>query len=115
MLFSTDMVRALLDGQKTRKMLVAKGKRDKAHGGGPSRIHMFHDIKQIGGTWFGVGHDGLPFLNDPIKPLHKPGDIIYVRESFAEDRCEECDGYTLTALHGLESLYRCRNIMSKLW
>lgn len=84
MSFSTGMVQALPPaGIKNRTMRLVKGKRDKDHGGGPSRTRMFSDIRQISGFWYGVGRDGLPFINDPIKPRHKVGDIVYVRETFA--------------------------------
>ena len=83
-LFNTEMVRAILDDRKNRTMRLVKGKRDADHGGGPSRTWMFSNIKQLApDMWFGIDHlSSGPFVNDPVSPKHKVGDIIYVRETW---------------------------------
>ncbi len=83
-LFCTDMVRAILEDRKSQTRRVVKGKRDKEYGGGPSRVHLFSTIRQINGIWYGCDSDGLPFINDPIQQPCKPGDILWVRETFAD-------------------------------
>ena len=83
-LFCTDMVRAILEDAKGQTRRVVKGKRDKEYGGGPSRVHLFSTIRQINGIWYGCDSDGLPFINDPIQQPRKPGDILWVRETWQE-------------------------------
>jgi len=84
MSFGTEMVQALLGGNKSRTMRVIKPQPEK-HG----------SLWMLGGA--GWSDAATPFSPVPGHSLynrmrHKVGDIVYVRETFAEDRCDACEG-----------------------
>nr|DAV78351.1 MAG TPA: ASCH domain protein [Caudoviricetes sp.] len=74
-LFNTEMVRAILDGQKTCTRRVVKTRRKDACG--------FYVTKRPDGSFTGVyeyDEDERMFENQLIQ--YKPGDILYVRETW---------------------------------
>lgn len=74
-LFNTEMVRAIMDGQKTCTRRVVKTRRKDACG--------FYVTKRPDGSFTGVyeyGEDESMFENQLIQ--YKPGDILYVRETW---------------------------------
>lgn len=91
-LFSTQMVSAILDGRKSQTRRVMKPKYSNTHFEfrtdkyGTQFVEMQNDIE--GETW-GKNPDGstwhklLGYI--PIKPLYQPGDILWVREKFNDD------------------------------
>ncbi|MCM1543449.1 MAG: hypothetical protein NC121_19660, partial [Blautia sp.] len=99
MLFNTEMVRAILDGRKrTTRRTVGF-----LPGENPN--------------WTGYQKDGLVLYNgrnEPCsrKPPYQPGDILYVRETWAFIPCAECagDGFCgkVPALHGDRGCYLYR-------
>ncbi len=78
-LFSTSMVRAILDGRKTMTRRVIKNP--------PWGMHNW-DYDEDGGFEARCGNGGAGgiFLdwNEPLKPPYKPGDILYVRETWVD-------------------------------
>ena len=77
-LFSTEMVRAILNGRKTCTRRVVKTRRKDACG--------FFVTKSPDGSFAGVyehDEDGRMFENQLIPP-YKPGDILYVRETWCK-------------------------------
>lgn len=74
-LFNTEMVRAILDGQKTCTRRVVKTRRKDACG--------FYVTKRPDGSFAGIyeyDEDERMFENQLIQ--YKPGDILYVRETW---------------------------------
>lgn len=85
-LFNTEMVQAILDGRKTCTRRVVKTRRKDACG--------FYVTKRPDGSFTGVyeyDEDERMFENQLI-PLYKPGDILYVRETWERFECWNCDG-----------------------
>lgn len=85
-LFNTEMVRAILDGQKTCTRRVVKTRRKDACG--------FYVTKRPDGSFAGIyeyDEDERMFENQLIPP-YKPGDILYVRETWTRFECWNCDG-----------------------
>lgn len=89
-LFSTDMVRAILDGRKTqtRRVILFPA---------PYNVYRYDGVDEKGRHLFAWGlitenkcfYDGY----FEIKPSYKPGDILWVRETFAVDACvPQCAG-----------------------
>lgn len=77
-LFNTEMVRAILDGQKTCTRRVVKTRRKDACG--------FYVTKRPDGSFAGIyeyDEDERMFENQLIPP-YKPGDVLYVRETFMQ-------------------------------
>lgn len=77
-LFNTEMVRAILDGRKTCTRRVVKTRRKDACG--------FYVTKRPDGSFAGIyeyDEDERMFENQLIPP-YKPGDILYVRETFMQ-------------------------------
>lgn len=75
-LFNTDMVRAIMYGRKTCTRRVVKTRRKDACG--------FYVTRYSDGSFAGVyehDEDGRMFENQLIPP-YKPGDILYVRETW---------------------------------
>ena len=76
-LFNTEMVRSILDGQKTCTRRVVKTRRKDACG--------FYVTKRPDGSFTGVyeyDEDERMFENQLIQ--YKPGDILYVRETWCK-------------------------------
>lgn len=80
MLFSTDMVRALLNGRKmvTRRLVKPQP---------PKNFPYCH--LEGNGLWYWTTRDGdddmmdwWPSYERGVKPLYQPGDILYVRETW---------------------------------
>lgn len=99
-LFNTDMVLAILDGRKTVTRRVVRYKysntemKMRTDKYGTRLIEIQKDIEgethgrnPDGGTW----HKLLPYIEK--KPPYKPGDILYVRETWSE----WTDGYVYKA------------------
>lgn len=77
-LFNTEMVRAILDGQKTCTRRVVKTRRKDACG--------FYVTKRPDGSFAGIyeyDEDERMFENQLIPP-YKPGDVLYVRETWCK-------------------------------
>ena len=75
-LFNTDMVRAIMDGRKTCTRRAVKTRRKDACG--------FYVTKRTDGSFTGIyeyDEDERMFENQLIPP-YKPGDILYVRETW---------------------------------
>ena len=75
-LFNTDMVRAIMDGRKTCTRRLVKTRRKDACG--------FYVTKRTDGSFTGIyeyDEDERMFENQLIPP-YKPGDILYVRETW---------------------------------
>lgn len=85
-LFNTEMVQAILDGRKTCIRRVVKTRRKDACG--------FYVTKRPDGSFTGIyeyDEDERMFENQLIPP-YKPGDILYVRETWERFECWNCDG-----------------------
>lgn len=83
-LFKSEMVRAILDGRKTVTRRVVKPQ-PKENEENPHRIasgSIYFDVpdKTFGGILKSVG---------PYRPTYRPGDILYVRETFCRQHSEE--------------------------
>lgn len=81
-LFNTEMVQAILDGRKTCTRRVVKTRRKDVYG--------FYVAKGPDGSFTGVyeyDEDERMFENQLIPP-YKPGDILYVRETWGEGYAE---------------------------
>lgn len=77
-LFNTEMVRAILDGRKTCTRRLVKTRRKDACG--------FYVTKRPDGSFAGIyeyDEDERMFENQLIPP-YKPGDVLYVRETFMQ-------------------------------
>lgn len=85
-LFNTEMVRAILDGRKTCTRRVVKTRRKDACG--------FYVTKRPDGSFAGIyeyDEDERMFENQLIPP-YKPGDVLYVRETWTHFECWNCEG-----------------------
>lgn len=85
-LFNTEMVQEILDGRKTCTRRVVKTRRKDACG--------FYVTKRPDGSFTGIyeyDEDERMFENQLIPP-YKPGDILYVRETWERFECWNCDG-----------------------
>ncbi len=84
-LFNTEMVRAILDGRKTVTRRVVKPQPDK-------------DMKKIAKSlWHGYFDIGFPRT---YHAPYRPGDILYVRETWKQAVCDPAGGgYALTDLY----------------
>lgn len=84
MIFNAEMVRAILDGRKTQTRRVMKPQPEQCPRGGhwwPSNVfktmlHVENEMQNGEGGWGGLVGDACPF--------GKPGDRIWVRETWAE-------------------------------
>ena len=76
-LFNTDMVRAILEGRKTVTRRVVEPQ--------PYAVVQQENAP----LWCGhfVSENGKVLVD---KPLYRPGDILYVREAWAQMRCFDC-------------------------
>lgn len=84
MIFNAEMVRAILDGRKTQTRRVMKPQPEQCPRGGhwwPSNVfktmlHVENEMQNGEGGWGGLVGDACPF--------GKPGDRIWVRETFGD-------------------------------
>ncbi len=75
-LFSTEMVRAILDGRKTQTRRVIAGTPDNTY-------RMDTDDGKEWFAYYGVGGEGwLADLSIPVKPRYRTGDALWVRETW---------------------------------
>lgn len=75
-LFNTEMVRAILDGRKTCKRRILK-----------------HDVESILNSPYHKKHpevEDRQIISKLCQPPYQPGDILYVRETFAWCPCWDC-------------------------
>ena len=75
-LFNTEMVRAILDGRKTCTRRILK-----------------HDIESILNSPYHKKHpevEDRQIISKLCQPPYQPGDILYVRETFAWGPCWDC-------------------------
>jgi hypothetical protein len=88
-LFSTEMVRAILDGRKTMTRRIVKPKNDDGEIICQA-AEPYHAIESSGG--------GKGFASNRIEcipcPFGKPGDLLWVREAFEVYVCNNGDDYT---------------------
>jgi hypothetical protein len=88
-IFSTPMVIAILEGRKTQTRRIVKPKRNSR-----CRMSLFNAIAHISGKWFGVDFNNVPFINDLIEqPKCKPGDVLWVRETWYKNYPHEYGRY----------------------
>lgn len=75
-LFSTEMVRAILDGRKSCTRRLVKTRRKDACG-------FYVTRKKTDGTFAGIYEydENESVFDNPLEPLYQPGDILYVRET----------------------------------
>ena len=87
-LFNTEMVRAILDGRKTvtRRVVKPQPPEDFLH------CQKAHD----GSCWWWNDRDGdddmmrwWPSYDNGLTPSYRPGDILYVRETWALHECND--------------------------
>lgn len=97
-LFNTNMVRAILDGRKTVTRRCVKYKYDntemkmRTDKYGTRLVEIQRDVE---GETFGKNQDGSSWHKllgyvEP-KPPYRPGDILYVRETWAKMECCDCN------------------------
>ena len=79
-LFNTEMVRAILDGRKTCTRRSVTTRRKAACG--------FYVTKKADGTFSGIYEydENESMFDNPLMPPYQPGDILYVRETWCDDR-----------------------------
>lgn len=96
-LFNTAMVRAIFDGRKTVTRRVVKWMPYHESGkinfnfSGMSLGHYYTGVPESGYVLYSRGRSGS--WNQRTKPMHcpyQPGDILWVRETWAEQECEYC-------------------------
>lgn len=83
-LFNTEMVRAILDGRKSCTRRLIKTRRKDACG--------FYVTRRIDGSFAGIYEydENESMFDNPLEPPYQPGDILYVRETFAWCPCWDC-------------------------
>lgn len=79
-LFNTEMVRAILDGRKSCTRRLVKTRRKDACG--------FYVTKKADGTFSGIYEydENESMFDNPLMPPYQPGDTLYVRETWCDDR-----------------------------
>ena len=99
-LFNGEMVRAILDGRKTCTRRVVKTKRKDACG--------FYVTKNANGLFAGVYEydEDERMLEYPLMPPYRPGDFLYVRETWTE----ECGKYYYRADYDSDYLDPCETL-----
>ena len=94
-LFNTDMVRAILEGRKTVTRRVIKPQPDEKHSYLLGFVTDSTDKRDVG--FFGFGLNEFAGSIQYAKPPYRPGDILYVRETFSElfpdEQSNEVCGY----------------------
>jgi hypothetical protein len=110
MIFSTEEVWALLEKRKTRTMRVMKccspGRLKDFGGNFKPKETSIENVNVNGYSGYSIACNGCLEWGCDMRPCHKVGDIVYVREMWAEDRCEECEGAP-AALRGLCTVGPC--------
>lgn len=79
-LFNTEMVRAILDGQKTCTRRLVKPQPDENHTFPLGFVTDSTEKKEVGCFGFGINEYGGSIQY--AKPQYQPGDILYVRETW---------------------------------
>ena len=89
-LFNTEMVRAILDGRKTCTRRVIKPQPDEKHTYPLGFVTDSTEKKEVGCFGFAANEYGvsIPYVKPPYR--YAPGDILYVRETFAWCPCWDC-------------------------
>lgn len=87
-LFNTDMVKAILEGRKTatRRLIKPQPTKNMIHKLG---FCVDGDKKDIGKFGFGSHECGGHVRY--VKPPYLPGDVLYVRETWVDWSCAECE------------------------
>ncbi len=106
-LFNPEMVQAILDGRKTCTRLVIKPQPDEKHTYPLGFVTDSTEKKEVGCFGFAANEYGVSIQY--VKPPYRyaPGDILYVRETFAWCPCWDC---------GLDiEPGRCSNATAKIY
>lgn len=85
-LFNTEMVRAILDGRKTCTRRVIKPQPDEKHTYPFGFVTDSTEKKEVGCFGFAANEYGgsIQYVKPPYR--YAPGDILYVRETWCDDR-----------------------------
>lgn len=85
-LFNTEMVRAILDGRKTCTRRVIKPQPDEKHTYTLGFVTDSTEKKEVGCFGFAANEYGgsIQYVKPPYR--YAPGDILYVRETWCDDR-----------------------------
>ena len=85
-LFNTEMVRAILDGRKTCTRRVIKPQPDEKHTYPLGFVNDSTEKKEVGCFGFAANEYGgsIQYVKPPYR--YAPGDILYVRETWCDDR-----------------------------
>jgi hypothetical protein len=83
-LFNTEMVRAILEGRKSCTRRLVKPQPDEKHTYPLGFVTDSTEKKEVG--CFGFGIDEYGGSIQYVKPPYQPGDILYVRETWCDDR-----------------------------
>lgn len=85
-LFNVEMVRAILDGRKTCTRRLVKPQPDEKHTFPLGFITDSTEKKDVGCFGFGIDEYGgsIQYVKPPYR--YAPGDILYVRETWCDDR-----------------------------
>jgi hypothetical protein len=75
-LFDTQMVRAILSGEKTQTRRLFKSPLSKA-------MEPAHEIWQDGGEWIARLKNGQCYKPNIVCPYGEPGDLLWVKETWA--------------------------------
>ena len=106
-LFNPEMVQAILDGRKTCTRLVIKPQPDEKHTYPLGFVTDSTEKKEVGCFGFAANEYGgsIQYVKPPYR--YAPGDILYVRETFAWCPCWDC---------GLDiEPGRCSNATAKIY
>lgn len=104
---SAEMVRAILDGRKTCTRRLVKPQRDEKHTYPLGFVTDSTEKKEVGCFGFAANEYGgsIQYVKPPYR--YAPGDILYVRETFAWCPCWDC---------GLDiEPGRCSNATAKIY
>lgn len=84
-LFNNEMVRAILDGKKSCTRRVVKTRRKDACG-------FYVTRRKADGLFAGIYEydENESMFDNQLEPPYQPGDILYVRETFAWCPCWDC-------------------------